>query len=420
MNIEINLIQDWENLILQEITELENDGFLFDLDYDDWMNKRRNGLEKDKTRLENDKKSLIDNDEDADSIDSRIAEIDSTIARIERDLACTGLENKHKEELIFNYFNFRERLISNRPRQVKIPRGFSCPPAHQEGLERLLDKVRRGDSLFPHLSRQINNPSFSDGMLFDWGIQHFHLGLTPDKRKPRLIQGTKEVLYAMVSDDYFYALAIEDHNHWTDKDLLRIVRDNFGEIIEPHRLKGIASLSVTVDESDHNKYRQAGINVITELDDKYYLCPGGGITTAKTSTRAVRSVLHTKHRYSDAQNIIGEELQKALVVTPIKENNPLDCIQLKMSELENDRITVKCQEDGTRIVLFFDEQDNFRSLSIQRSYDEGGFYIDSNLSQQEDNLESFALQNLEQCYGEDEPKYSLELIKEHNSNYARK
>jgi hypothetical protein len=46
--------------------------------------------------------------------------------------------------------------------------------------------------------------------------------------------------------------------------------------------------------------------------------------------------------------------------------------------------------------------------------------LDSNLSQQEDNLESFTLQNLEQCYGEDEPEYSLELIKEHNGNYERK
>ncbi len=40
--------------------------------------------------------------------------------------------------------------------------------------------------------------------------------------------------------------------------------------------------------------------------------------------------------------------------------------------------------------------------------------LDSTISQQEDNLESFASQNLEQCYGEDEPDYSLELIKEHN------
>jgi len=48
--------------------------------------------------------------------------------------------------------------------------------------------------------------------------------------------------------------------------------------------------------------------------------------------------------------------------------------------------------------------------------------INSNsiIFQQEDNLEAFALQNLEQCYGEDEPEYPLELIKEHNSNYARK
>jgi hypothetical protein len=368
MNIEINLIQDWENLILQEIAKLKNDGFLFDLDYDDWMNKRRNRLEKEKKRLEKEKKSLTDNDEDEDA-----NSIEEGLARVEKDLACTGLENKHKEGLIFDYFNFRERLISDYPRQVKIPRGFFCPPAHQEGLERLLDKVRRGESLFPHLSRQIDDPSFSDGMLFDWGIQHFHLGLTPDQKKPRLIQGTKEVLYAIVSDDCFYALAIEDHNHWADKELLRIVRDNFGEIIDPYRANGIVSLSAIVNESDHNKFRKAGTNVITELDGEYYICPGGGITSANTSSRAVHLVLGIRHWYSDAQNIISEELQKALAVTPIKENTSLDFIELKMSEFETDKITVKCQEYGTKVVLFFDEKNNFRKLSIQRSYDEGSF-----------------------------------------------
>jgi hypothetical protein len=50
----------------------------------------------------------------------------------------------------------------------------------------------------------------------------------------------------------------------------------------------------------------------------------------------------------------------------------------------------------------------------------GSIKLDSAISEQKDDLESFALQNLEQCYGEDEPEYSLELIKEHNSNYARK
>jgi len=46
--------------------------------------------------------------------------------------------------------------------------------------------------------------------------------------------------------------------------------------------------------------------------------------------------------------------------------------------------------------------------------------IDTVISQQEDNLEAFSLQNLEQCYREDETEYPLELIKEYNSNYARK
>ena len=31
-----------------------------------------------------------------------------------------------------------------------------------------------------------------------------------------------------------------------------------------------------------------------------------------------------------------------------------------------------------------------------------------------------SLKNLNQCYGKDEPEYSLELIKEHNPDYERR
>ncbi len=36
-----------------------------------------------------------------------------------------------------------------------------------------------------------------------------------------------------------------------------------------------------------------------------------------------------------------------------------------------------------------------------------------------DDWDYFALQNLNQCYGNDEPEYTLDLIKEYSDRYAR-
>ena len=40
-------------------------------------------------------------------------------------------------------------------------------------------------------------------------------------------------------------------------------------------------------------------------------------------------------------------------------------------------------------------------------------------TQETGNWEDFALNNLNQCYAENEPEYTLESIKEYNSNYER-
>ena len=130
--------------------------------------------------------------------------------------------------------------------------------------------------------------------------------------------------------------------------------------------------------------KKVGINTWTELDGEYHLPLGGGVigtdvsgdrnSTSGRSQNAEKKKLTDQHWYSAAQEIIIRELQKALAVNPIKEKTSLDCIQLKMSELENDRITVKCQEYGTKVVLFFDKQKKFTSLSGQPSYNEGSFF----------------------------------------------
>ena len=41
-------------------------------------------------------------------------------------------------------------------------------------------------------------------------------------------------------------------------------------------------------------------------------------------------------------------------------------------------------------------------------------------TENQDNWEDFSLRNLNQCYGDNEPEYTLESIKEYNNNYERR
>ncbi|MBD1213290.1 MAG: glycosyl hydrolase family 31 [Dolichospermum sp.] len=46
--------------------------------------------------------------------------------------------------------------------------------------------------------------------------------------------------------------------------------------------------------------------------------------------------------------------------------------------------------------------------------------IVDNDTENQDDWECFSLKNLNLCYGDDEPEYTLELIKEYNNNYERR
>ncbi|MBA7552646.1 hypothetical protein ES705_45216 [subsurface metagenome] len=229
-----------------------------------------------------------------------------------------------------------------------------------------IDKVKKGEDLFPHLSRQIFNTKFLDGMLFDWGIQHFHLGLAPDKRRPKLIKGTKKVLYAIVKDDTFYILVIEDHGLWASKDLLRIVKNSFPEIIAPYKLEGILGMSPKYTEKEHLKLRNAGINTMNEIDGDFYMSPGGGINSARGSMQSTMRINQTRRWYRNAQKVITEEFIKIWDSIPKKDDCNYDTLKLIMDKGENDRITTISEEHKISVILLYNKERNgFLSLSVQ-------------------------------------------------------
>jgi hypothetical protein len=136
------------------------------------------------------------------------------------------------------YFDALTRRISPRPRQVIRARDFSCPPAHAAGLAQLVTDIETGADLAPRLSRSLDEFEFIDGMLVEWGIYHFHLGTTPHPKRPGLIQSTGDLVYAIVSADTVYFLAVLPHRQWSNERLLQVIEENWPSLRRTGRCSG--------------------------------------------------------------------------------------------------------------------------------------------------------------------------------------
>jgi hypothetical protein len=149
-------------------------------------------------------------------------------------LAAAGYtyQSNDDRETIRTYLSVKRRRIATRPRKVHKA-SYAVPTHLTAGEQQLLAKVAAGGDLWSHQSRKIENAEIEDGMLNDYGIQHFHLGTTSDPNYPNLIQGTKELLFAVVKDNDFYALGIFDHKAWSKQALLDIIKAEWPHLMKP-------------------------------------------------------------------------------------------------------------------------------------------------------------------------------------------
>jgi len=187
--------------------------------------------------------------------------------------------------IAIKYFHIQERRIEEKPRTIRLSKELVCPQEHQTGLDKLLEKVKKGEDIYPHLSKLILDANFQDPLLNDWDIHHFHLGEVV--KTDGFVERTGPLLFARVTATDFYAITLLDHKKWTDKSLLEIIHANWPDTIKHRILKGMR-LTQEVTPEDHQKLRMAGVTVLVQLSDGTVYAPiGGGITTAKTGLRAV-------------------------------------------------------------------------------------------------------------------------------------
>ena len=191
-----------------------------------------------------------------------------------------------QKDVLRRFFDAQRRLPSQRPRAVLIADTFSCPVGDQVGLDSFLEKVCKGDDIQPHISTKHAQYNNQDGLLDDWGIHHFHVGIGPHPKKQKFTVRSASLLFALVRDDVLCAIGMYTHGNWTNTEVLETLHRNWPDLISQFRVSGIAAEPLT--DMQRTNIRKYNGNVITQVQDgTVYFSLSGGITPAGTSMQAV-------------------------------------------------------------------------------------------------------------------------------------
>lgn len=262
MKINIDLIKDFENAILSEIKGLKKNGFQF-VTYEQWQNQNDKGTESES-------------------------------------------KSEYYKFLVDSFWNLKQRLIVAKPRKILYAKKFVRLPEYEDGLQQIEKEIINGDSLFPRLSRKIYNPDEQDGMLFDFGIYHLHLGTIPDSKYPYLVEGQTRILYCLFDNEFAYFLVIDKHGRWNDLDLLRIIKENFPKKLDNWEMKDTLFENLQISEQGRLQFRKNGINAPIELDGKFYMPPGGGFSLSGISFQSIRTFQKQESRLREIENILKD------------------------------------------------------------------------------------------------------------------
>jgi hypothetical protein len=228
--------------------------------------------------------------------------------RVYGDLKRAGYSDIDKDHVVYQYYNLRKRQIEAKPRKVVYSKEFSYPPEYRVALKEFEDRVLKGQNLLPFQSEKIKEAAYSDMLLNDWGIQHFHLSRR--FRDDGFVARSKYQIFAYVTDETVYMIQIYPHNAedlYSRRELVRILRDNWPELIERFHLEGVTELVEKYDDHQYGQIRDAHISTFVELGkNEVYGMIGGGYMSNGYSTEALRNADFWMNRLAVFQKIVKD------------------------------------------------------------------------------------------------------------------
>ncbi len=209
------------------------------------------------------------------------------------------------EKISILYYSLEKRLISKTPRQIFKSVNFSCSENLQEGLELLEEKIKNGDDLKPYLSRKLKRLEDNDGLLFDWGIYHLHLGTVMES--DGFIKRTGPLLHARFDGGSAYFIDIFNHGAWTKQAMLKTIHDNWPDSIKQFRLQGVLGVEKKFEDSDIHHLRNASVNTLIEIEPGVvYMGSGWGFAASGDSIDAVEKHLDRLRGLSELEENIKD------------------------------------------------------------------------------------------------------------------
>lgn len=160
-----------------------------------------------------------------------------------RDFKEILLKHGREQGLIFSDFDsdstcirilsFNRKIGLGNKKKVSFAKGIRIPKEYKKRVYHILEYLADGGNIIPYLSKQsinLNNPG--DLMFNDWNILHIHLGKRKDKKDPRFIERTGELLFLINAETEIRVLGVYDHkpSPWTRKELLQRIYDTWPEM----------------------------------------------------------------------------------------------------------------------------------------------------------------------------------------------
>jgi hypothetical protein len=235
----------------------------------------------------------------------------------------TGSQGEHTDlfQALIQCINVRDRVPTARKWTVwksYFLRNQNLGANISSGLEMLISAAEAGEDLLAWLHDAIFTDK-QDALMNDWGIQHYHLGLSfqirPNERKR--MSRTGELLYAIHKEqtERLYLIGVFDHSSFSEKRLLEIVDAEWPEHLGQAKVEHMTDISRSPTSPEIHQFRKHQINSAIEIGGDFFMGPGGGYTMSGHSTKAVLEALRVRRLLSSLQaEVDSKQLSVRFVV----------------------------------------------------------------------------------------------------------
>ena len=177
--------------------------------------------------------------------------------------------------------------------------------------ERFFDCVNMlvdGANVNAFLSRNIRRATRRDGLLWHYGMHHFHLG--SETGVDGFVKRSDHLLFAIVAPQDAYFVDVRPHPprdgvEWVSQDLLRIVHSTWPQLIEANVLHGVRGTELT--DREIHQLRRKNTNYAMDIDGRAVAPLGGGMAADGSSMLCTVFASRLMWDLRDHQKLLDDE-----------------------------------------------------------------------------------------------------------------